>query len=119
MAGVFGVAIQAAKTGEVFEETAAQVAEAMNKVDDANTSGLSKYSRLADAAEALINEYTGGQNYEKIIGIVVGVRDGAFSSKNIYQQYHSTLHIDYFAAVLKDDLFRFVINSRNTYSFTI
>ena len=56
MMGVFGAAIQAAKTGQVSEEAAAQVADAMNKVDDANTSGLAKYSRLADAAEGMIGE---------------------------------------------------------------
>lgn len=52
MSGVFGAAIQAARTGEVSEETASQVAEAMNKVDDAATGGLAVYSRRADEAEA-------------------------------------------------------------------
>lgn len=54
MGGMFKEAIKAAKTGEVSEEAAAQVADAMNKVDDAATSGLAKYSRLADEAEAKI-----------------------------------------------------------------
>lgn len=52
MGGMFGAAIKAAKTGEVSEDAAAMVADAMNKVDDAATSGLSKYTRLADEAEA-------------------------------------------------------------------
>ena len=47
-------AIKAAKTGEVSEDAAAKVADAMNKVDDAATGGLAKYSRLADEAEAKI-----------------------------------------------------------------
>lgn len=52
MAGVFGAAVKAAKNGgEVSEETKKQVEEAMNKVEDASTGGLSKYSRLADEAE--------------------------------------------------------------------
>ena len=54
MSGMFGAAIKAAKTGEISEETKAQVADAMNKVDDAATSGLAKYTRLADEAEAKI-----------------------------------------------------------------
>jgi len=54
MGGMFGAAIKAAKTGEVSEDAAAKVADAMNKVDDAATSGLSKYTRLADEAEAKI-----------------------------------------------------------------
>lgn len=54
MGGMFKEAIKAAKTGEVSEEAAAQVADAMNKVDDAATGGLAKYSRLADEAEAKI-----------------------------------------------------------------
>ena len=54
MTGMFGAAIKAARTGEVSEEAAAQVQEAMNKVDDAATCGLSKYTRLADEAEAKI-----------------------------------------------------------------
>ncbi|MBR2046987.1 MAG: hypothetical protein IJ960_00140 [Oscillospiraceae bacterium] len=54
MGGVFGAAIKAAKTGEVPEEAATKVAEAMNKVDDAATSGLAKYTRLADEAEEKI-----------------------------------------------------------------
>ena len=54
MGGMFKEAIKAAKTGEVSEEVQAQVAEAMNKVDDAATTGLAKYSRLADEAETKI-----------------------------------------------------------------
>ncbi len=54
MTGMLGAAIKAAKTGEVSEEAAAQVADAMNKVDDAATGGLSRYSRLADEAETKI-----------------------------------------------------------------
>lgn len=54
MGSVFGAAIKAAKTGEVPEEAMAQVTDAMNKVDDAATTGLAKYSRLADEAEAKI-----------------------------------------------------------------
>ena len=54
MGSMFGAAIKAAKTGEVPEDAAAKVADAMNKVDDAATSGLAKYSRLADEAEAKI-----------------------------------------------------------------
>ncbi|MBE6946324.1 MAG: hypothetical protein E7459_09610 [Ruminococcaceae bacterium] len=51
MTGMFGAAIKAARTGEVPEDAKAQVEEAMSKVDDAATSGLAKYTRLADAAE--------------------------------------------------------------------
>ena len=54
MGGMFKEAIKAAKSGEVSEEAAAKVTDAMNKVDDAATSGLAKYSRLADEAEAKI-----------------------------------------------------------------
>lgn len=54
MGSMFGAAIKAAKTGEVPEDATAKVADAMNKVDDAATSGLSKYTRLADEAEAKI-----------------------------------------------------------------
>ena len=54
MGSMFGAAIKAAKTGEVTEDAAAKVADAMNKVDDAATGGLAKYSRLADEAEAKI-----------------------------------------------------------------
>jgi hypothetical protein len=54
MGGMFKEAIKAAKTGEVSEDAAAKVADAMNKVDDAATSGLAKYSRLADEAESKI-----------------------------------------------------------------
>ena len=54
MGSMFGAAIKAAKTGEVPEDAAAKVADAMNKVDDAATGGLAKYTRLADEAEAKI-----------------------------------------------------------------
>lgn len=54
MGSMFGAAIRAAKTGEVSEEDAAKVQAAMEKVDDAATGGLAKYSRLADAAEAKV-----------------------------------------------------------------
>lgn len=48
---MFGSVIKAAKNGEVPEDAAAKVADAMSKVDDAATGGLAKYSRLADDAE--------------------------------------------------------------------
>lgn len=51
MGSMFGAAIKAARTGEVPEDAVAKVTDAMNKVDDAATSGLAKYSRLADEAE--------------------------------------------------------------------
>ena len=54
MGSMFGAAIKAAKDGEVSEDMQAQVADAMNKVEDAATTGLAKYSRLADEAEAKI-----------------------------------------------------------------
>ena len=55
MTGMFTEAIKVAKNGgEVSEDAAAKVADAMNKVDDAATGGLAKYSRLADEAEAKI-----------------------------------------------------------------
>ena len=54
MGSMLGAAIKAARTGEVPEDAAAQVQDAMNKVDDAATGGLAKYSRLADEAEAKI-----------------------------------------------------------------
>lgn len=54
MGSMFGAAIKAAKTGAVSEEDAAKVANTMNKVDDAATSGLAEYSRRADAAEAQV-----------------------------------------------------------------
>lgn len=54
MTGMFAAAVKAAKTGEASEEAAAQAAEAMKKVDDAATGGLSEYTRRADAAEAQI-----------------------------------------------------------------
>lgn len=54
MGSMFGAAIRAAKTGEVSEEDASKVQDAMNKVDDAATGGLAKYSRLADEAEAKV-----------------------------------------------------------------
>ena len=54
MGGVFKEAIKSAKTGEVSEDAMARVQDAMDKVDDAATGGLAKYSRLADEAEAKI-----------------------------------------------------------------
>lgn len=54
MGGMFGAAIKAAKTGEVSADAVAKAQDAMNKVDDAATSGLAEYSRRADAAEAKI-----------------------------------------------------------------
>ena len=54
MGGMFKEAIKAAKTGEVSEEAVAKAQDAMNKVEDAATTGLAKYSRLADEAEAKI-----------------------------------------------------------------
>jgi len=54
MGSMFGAVIKAAKTGEVPEDAEAKVADAMNKVDDAATTGLAKYTRLADEAEAKI-----------------------------------------------------------------
>lgn len=53
--GMFKDVIQAARTGEVSAETVAQAQEAMNKVEDAATSGLGRFSRAADAAEAAIH----------------------------------------------------------------
>lgn len=52
MTGVFGAAIKAARTGEVPADAAEKVQDAMNKADDAATTGLARYTRLADAAEA-------------------------------------------------------------------
>ena len=54
MAGMFGAAVQASRAGEISDEDAAKVADAMDQVADAATSGLAKYSRLADEAEANI-----------------------------------------------------------------
>ena len=55
MGSMFVAAVKTAKNGgEVTEEAKAQVEEAMQKVDDANTRGLAKYSRLADEAEAKV-----------------------------------------------------------------
>lgn len=54
MTGAVGAAFRAVRNGEVSEEDTAAVADAMNKVDDAATSGLAAYSRLADEAEARI-----------------------------------------------------------------
>ena len=51
---MFGTVIKAAKDGEIPEDAAAKVADTMNKVDDAATSGLAQYSRLADEAEEKI-----------------------------------------------------------------
>ncbi len=49
-----GAAFRAARTGEITAEDVAGVADAMNKVEDAATGGLARYSRLADEAEAQI-----------------------------------------------------------------
>ena len=55
MGSMFVEAVKTAKNGgEVTEEAKAQVEEAMQKVDDANTRGLAKYTRLAGEAEAKI-----------------------------------------------------------------
>lgn len=54
MGSVLGAAVKAARNGEVSEEAKEQVADAMNKMNDAATGGLSEYSRRADAAEAAI-----------------------------------------------------------------
>ena len=54
MGGLFKDVIQAAKTGEVSGDALAKAQDAMNKVDDFATTGLAKYSRLADEAEAKI-----------------------------------------------------------------
>ena len=54
MGGMFKEAIKAARTGEVSEDAMAQVHDAMNKVDEAATSGLARYTRLADEAEEKI-----------------------------------------------------------------
>lgn len=58
MGSLFGAAIQAAKTGEVPEGAQEQIEDAMNKVDDAATTGLAKYTRLADEAENSVWEET-------------------------------------------------------------
>ena len=54
MGSMFGAAIKAAKAGEVPAHAMAQVQDTMNKIEDAATTGLAKYSRLADEAEAKI-----------------------------------------------------------------
>lgn len=54
MGSMFGEVIKAAKNGEVPEDAADKVTDAMNKVDDAATGGLARYSRLADEAEEKI-----------------------------------------------------------------
>jgi len=48
-------AAKAAKSGEISEEKKAEISENMNAIDDAQTGGLSKYSRAADEAESKIN----------------------------------------------------------------
>ena len=49
-------AVKIAKDGgEVSEEKKAEIMENMHAIDDAQTGGLSKYTRAADAAEAKIN----------------------------------------------------------------
>ena len=48
-------AVKVAKNGgEITEEKKAEIMENMNAIDDAQTGGLSKYTRAADAAEAKI-----------------------------------------------------------------
>ena len=54
MGSMFGAVIKAAKAGEVPADAMAQVQDTMNKIEDAATTGLAKYSRLADEAEAKI-----------------------------------------------------------------
>ena len=55
MTGMFTEAIKVAKNGgEVSEESVAKFNDAMTKAADAETRGLSKYSKLADEAEAKI-----------------------------------------------------------------
>lgn len=53
---MFTAALKAAKDGTVSEEDAAKVTDAMNKMDDAATRGLARFSRLADEAEARMRE---------------------------------------------------------------
>jgi len=48
-------AVKIAKDGgEMSEEKKAEIMENMNAIDDAQTGGLSKYTRAADSAEAKI-----------------------------------------------------------------
>ena len=48
-------AVKVAKTGgEITDEKKAEIMENMNAIDDAQTGGLSKYTRAADSAEAKI-----------------------------------------------------------------
>ena len=51
----FDVVKVAKAGGEVSEEKKAEIMENMHDIDDAQTGGLSKYTRAADAAEAKIN----------------------------------------------------------------
>ena len=49
-------AVKVAKSGgEISEEKKSEIMENMNAIDDAQTGGLAKYTRAADAAEAKIN----------------------------------------------------------------
>ena len=49
-------AVKVAKNGgEITDEKKAEIMENMNAIDDAQTGGLSKYTRAADSAEAKIN----------------------------------------------------------------
>ena len=49
-------AVKVAKNGgEMSEEKKSEIMENMNAIDDAQTGGLAKYTRAADAAEAKIN----------------------------------------------------------------
>ena len=54
MGSMLGAAIKAARDGDVPEDAMAKVTDTMNKVDDAATFGLTRYTRLADEAEAKI-----------------------------------------------------------------
>ena len=57
MAQAFGTVFQATKKGEtgITEDVVAKMQDSMNKVNDANSGGLSVYSRRADEAEAKIS----------------------------------------------------------------
>lgn len=49
---IAGEAVKAAKNGEISEEKQAEITEHMNNMEDAQTGGLSVYTRRADALEA-------------------------------------------------------------------
>ena len=48
-------AAKAAKSGEISEEKQAEIKKNLEAMEDADTDGLAKYTRAADAAEAKIN----------------------------------------------------------------